>query len=65
MSSGCILSAPADGAAGTLLCWSTPLLQKHAISEITRLGFATNCDGGLGLDAIDGDLIFCRRGRRR
>ena len=41
--------------------WHSPLLKKFSISDITRLGFATNCDGGFGLVAIDGNLIFCRR----
>jgi hypothetical protein len=41
--------------------WQPPVLKIHDIAEITQLGFATNCDGGFGLDAIDGDAIFCRR----
>jgi hypothetical protein len=43
--------------------WQLPVLKIHGIADITHLGFATNCDGGLGLDAIDGDAIFCRRRR--
>ncbi len=43
--------------------WIAPRLQVHSISQITQLGFASNCDGGFGLPAIDGDAIFCRRRR--
>ncbi len=43
--------------------WTAPRLQVHSISQITQLGFATNCDGGFGLPAIDGDAVFCRRRR--
>ena len=43
--------------------WQPPVLKIHDIAEITQLGFATNYDGGLGLVAIDGDAIFCRRRR--
>ena len=43
--------------------WQAPVLKIHDIAAITQLGFATNCDGGFGLDAIDGNAIFCRRRR--
>ena len=34
--------------------WTEPVLT----AEITALGFATDCDGGIN-GAIDGDTIFC------
>jgi hypothetical protein len=59
------MSTTTSSMARELSAWTPPRLSIHQIDEITKLGFATNCDGGLGLDAIDGDAIFCRRGRRR
>lgn len=51
------------GEGGSSEVWRAPALSIHRIGEITRLGFASNCDGGFGLAAIDGDAIFCRRRR--
>ena len=41
------------------MTWSKPELKVFDVAQLTRLGFATNCDGGFGLDAIDGNAIGC------
>jgi hypothetical protein len=34
-------------------------VRVHRIDEITRLGFNTNCDGGIATNVIDGTAIGC------
>ena len=41
--------------------WTAPVVRVHSIVELTRLGFNTNCDGGFGLNAIDGSAFGCNR----
>ena len=41
--------------------WERPALRIYQIRDIIRLGLATDCDGGFGLNAIDGNAIGCNR----
>ena len=49
----------AEAGPETACTWSAPVVRVHRIGEITRLGFNTNCDGGIATNVIDGTAIGC------
>ena len=41
--------------------WRVPNLVRHSVADITRLGFGTDCDGGI-FGVIDGSAVNCPPG---
>jgi hypothetical protein len=39
--------------------WVAPMVRTYRIGELTKLGFNTNCDGGIATNVIDGTAIGC------
>jgi hypothetical protein len=48
-----------ESARGASRTWIAPAVRVHSIGELTRLGFNTNCDGGIATNVIDGTAIGC------
>jgi hypothetical protein len=48
-----------ESARGASRAWVAPAARVYSIGELTKLGFNTNCDGGIATNVIDGTAIGC------